>query len=1460
MRRFFRILMRALAVLFTLCILLWVLIQLPPVQTAIIKQVTQRLSERTGHEVSIGRVDIRFPLEIMLDDLSVKEPNGALLLAADGLFLRAVDFDLNLNTLQIYTHRIEVSEPVFNLIIKEGDEVSNLTRFLDQFASSERSDEQDVTIETSEVVIRKGVFRYHDYNKEQLLDAVDFNHLYLKKVDAHIKAFDFTDGDIDARIEVLRFEDVISGFDLKHLRGNFAMRSDTLQLSDYTLRTPRTHLKGNLSFSFDEWSDFSAFNTNVNMRGNFDDAAIDLYDIAFFAPDLRGLDRVIQLSGNFRGPVANLKLRRLDVQIDKNTHLRGRLDLVGLPDIRTTFIDLSIDHLTTVKAELDQLPIPPFSQKATLSTPKNINKLGKVDFRGKFTGFLNDFVAFGTLNTAIGSIRTDIKLQESGETYVYSGELKTNRFDLGKFYASQELGQLTSTLRISGKGLTRDEMDASVQGRIQSITLLGYKYRDIRANGRFRQNFFNGGLNIADQNIQLDFNGLIDFTEKKPRLDFVTSITHFDPIALNLVNLNSYTSLSGDFRIQAKGLTFNDINGQIIGDSVRFCTISDEYSIDHLELFMTQDELTGKQFTLLSDVATGRLEGKFDFTGLASGVRQIVADVVPQIEPPEDHTRGREDFYLEIMIHNFELISQVFIPDLEIDSGSRFSLLMDDQSGEFKTTFTTNRIAYENMVIDTLVVDMSHPDESLYLTFIADRANFGNGLVFPQLVVDAYTEVDTVYTNLLWGTEGGLLKGDVAFKTLVRGNKNITSEFRRIDVDFKNDRWSLVKPSTLAIDSSAFAISEFFLAKGSEYIRIDGVISERSEDRLTLDLQGIELSMFNGFLEESGIEQDGLLTGSIQLRDVYQELLISSDLIVMDYTLNGYHVGDICLESSWDPNFRRLMLAGDLERDEAKQIAFSGFYTPDDDDNPLKLTVLMTGLPMELANAFLDDETVEVRGRLNGRVEVTGTPADPLVNGEVRLSNASAHIYYLNTTFSFSDRVLITPDLIYFAFPIRDQDENVAQLAGGLVHDKFNDWNFDVFLDMSASPFLLLNTNQDLNNLYFGKAYATGFASISGTADDITINVNARSERNTTIALPLGGADDVAFDEFISFVDHSRDEIEEQPIDLTGIQMNFELEVTPEAQFRIIFDEVVGDEIRGRGRGNIRMEINNLSDFNMFGNMSIEQGRYLFTLKNLINKEFEVSPGGTITWFGDPIAADIDIQALYRVNTSLFDLFPEESEQYKQRVPVNLLMNLYGKLMSPEIRFEINLPNSDELTRARLASVINNEQEINRQAFSLLVLRRFISPPDVARSNTSIGLAENSTELITSQLSNWLSQISDDFDIGVNYSPGDQISNEEIAVALSTQLFNDRLLVSGSFGVQQAQSTAVAADNPNNLIGDIRIEYKIHPQGKFRLIVYNQSNEFDLVRSRQNSYTQGMGVLYQQEFNDIYELFGLARP
>ncbi len=1438
-----------------LIILLWVLIQLPPVQTWIVQKVGTALEKETGYEFEIGNVDIRFPTELVFKDVLVLDLNKDTLLNTKELSLRGVSNGFTEGN--ISARKVELIKPHVHLTILEGDSTSNLTPLLNYFSTSESDSSASTQVHFNHISIRNGHFAFHDENQQRIEQLIDFNHLDLSNITVDINDFSAEGQQLDAVINSIRFKED-KGFQLTELNGHFSLREDSLQLQQFNLNTVQSELKGNLLFTGKQWSAYSNFNEEVYMKANFEASKLDFVDLSYFSRELIGLERVVEFEGRARGTVSNLKARDLYVKVDEHTWLRGNIDMTGLPDFQQTFIDATITEMNAVKKELDNIPLPPFDVPKTLQTPENFKQLGNIGFNGKFTGFVTDFVAFGTIKTSIGNIESDIELIEKGESFEYHGDLKTIKFDLGKFYSSKELGKITSSFVIDGKGLTRDDLDASVNGTIQSLSVKGYEYKRIKTSGNFKQNFFEGKLGIIDPNVQLTFDGIIDFTESVPYLDFTTQITHFNPRALNLVDISDYTSLSGDFRIQSRGLKLDNINGSLVGEDVLICTANSEYPLENLELDLSQNAV-GKTFKLTSDLASGELKGKFNVDGLRAGIEAIIADAIPHISNESSKKEHLpEDFELNLQIHNFELFSQLFIPELDLASGSRLILNMNDETREFEGTFTTDRIAYKEFVLDTLTVDISRPDESLYLTILTDRFSVGEKSQFNSVSLDMRNENDTIYSNLTWGETQDLLRGDLLVQSEIISNNTILTQLNGASIWFDQDEWQLQDTTEIDVIGDRIEIDMLNLAHEEQYIRLFGIISDNPDDLMSAVLQDVEIAFLNPVLANAGISQRGLATGNLNVRDLYGKTIISSDLNIIDYHLNDYLIGDIGAESDWDQKKRRLKIDGGITRDKLATINFEGFYNPDETDSPLDLVAELNSMPLAFLNGLITEGISNIDGAITGDIEITGQLAAPQLEGNAQFENASVKVDYLNTTYYLNEKAGIYPDMFTLDYiRINDEEDNSAYAVGTIIHDNFTNWNFDVYLDMEEQPFMCLNTNEDQNSLYYGKAFATGYVNIFGADSDLMIDVNVKTEKGTNISMPLGGSEEVAFEDFITFVDKDETEVEEQPVDLSGINMNLELDITPDASFKIIFDEVVGDEMSGRGKGHINMVINNLSSFNMYGDIFVQEGGYLFTLKNLINKEFEVEPGGKISWFGDPLAADIDLKAIYRLNTSLYDLMADESDQYKQRVPVNLIMNLDGKLLNPSIDFDIVLPSSDELTKTRVASAINTEQETNKQAFALLVLRRFVSPPDIAKTNSSIGLAENSTELISAQLSNWLSQISDDFDIGVNYSPGDEISNEELAVALSTQLFNERLLLSGSFGVTHAQN-ANTGDNPNSLIGDIRIEYKITDDGKIRLIVYNESNEYDLANTQQSRYTQGFGIVYQQEFDTLYELFHLS--
>jgi hypothetical protein len=1435
-------------------ILLWVLIQLPPVQTWLVARIGNVLEKETGYQFNIEKVDVRFPTELVLKDVSILDLNNDTILNSKELSLRGLNGGFSAGHLG--ARKIQLIQPHFHLNILKGDSTSNLTPLLDYFGSSQSDSSTSTQVQLDEISIRNGHFSFHDYNKEAINNLIDFNHIDLSEINVDVNDFYAAGPELDAVVNSIRFKEQ-KGFTLTKLSGAFSLRQDSLQLQQFNLNTVQSKLAGNLLFKGNQWNAFNNFNEEVYMKANFESSKLDFADLAYFSSDLIGLERVVEFEGKVRGTVSNIKARNLFVKLDENTWLRGNINMTGLPNFRETFIDASITELNAIKSELDIIPLPPFNGNKTIKTPPNFKQLGDIGFTGKFTGFLNDFVAFGTIKTNLGSIESDIELIERKNTFEYRGDLKTIQFDLGKFYSEKNFGKVTSTFVIDGKGLTRDDLDASINGTIESLSVKGYEYKRIQTSGDFKQNFFQGKLGIIDPNVQLTFDGIIDFTESVPFLDFITQITHFNPSALNLVEISDYTSISGDFRIKSRGLKLENINGSLEGEDILICTATSEYPLEHLELNLAQNA-EGKSFQLTSDLASGQLKGKFNLSGLQAGIEDILADAIPHISKKDTkQAHLPEDFELALQVHNFELFSQLFIPELELAAGSRLLLNMNDQKREFEGTFTTDRIAYKEFVMDTLTIDISRPDESLYLTILTDRFYIGEKSQFNSVSLDMRNENDTIYSNFAWGESEDLLRGDLMVQSEIISNNTIYTKLNGASIWFDQNEWTLQDTAQINVIENRIDIDLLNLAYENQFIRLLGTLSDNPYDQMSVQLKDVDIAFLDPVLANAGITQRGLVNGNLNIRDAYGKAIISSDLAIDAYFLNEYLIGDINVDSDWDQVKRRLKINGNIKREQLETIGFEGFYNPDNEESPLGLTAELNSLPLVFLNGLISEGISNIDGAITGKIEITGPLGAPKLQGGAEFENASLKVDYLNTTYYLNEKVGIYSDMFTLDYiRINDEEDNSAFAVGTIIHDNFADWNFDVYLDMEEQPFMCLNTDENQNTLYYGKAFATGYVNIFGADSDLMIDVNVKTQKGTVISMPLGGSEEIAFEDFITFIDKDEAETEALPVDLSGINMNLELDITPDARFNIIFDDLVGDEMHGRGKGHINMVINNLSSFKMYGDIFVQEGGYLFTLKNLINKEFEVEPGGKISWFGDPLAADIDLKAIYRLNTSLYDLMPEESDEYKQRVPVNLVMNLDGKLLNPSIDFDILLPSSDELTKSRVTSAINTEQETNKQAFALLVLRRFLSPPDIAKTNSSIGLAENSTELISAQLSNWLSQISDDFDIGVNYSPGDEISNEELAVALSTQLFNERLLISGSFGVTHAQN-ADTGDNPNSLIGDIRIEYKITDDGKIRLIVYNESNEYDLANTQQARYTQGFGIVYQQEFDTLYELFHL---
>ena len=326
-----------------------------------------------------------------------------------------------------------------------------------------------------------------------------------------------------------------------------------------------------------------------------------------------------------------------------------------------------------------------------------------------------------------------------------------------------------------------------------------------------------------------------------------------------------------------------------------------------------------------------------------------------------------------------------------------------------------------------------------------------------------------------------------------------------------------------------------------------------------------------------------------------------------------------------------------------------------------------------------------------------------------------------------------------------------------------------------------------------------------------------------------------------------RNDEEEQA---TVYRMNLQVAANPDGEMILVMDPIGGDRMRARGNGNLRIEYESANDeMKMFGSYALTQGSYNFTLQDIIIKDFTIKPGSSIAFHGDPLAATLDIQAVYSVNANLSDLdesFLQDKDLNRTNVPVHALLKVSGDMQQPDISFDLEFPTLTQDTYRKVRSIVSTEDMMNRQIIYLLALNRFYTPDYMGATTKGNELVSVASSTISSQLSSMLGQLSDNWSIAPNFrSDKGDFSDMEVDLALSSYLLNNRLLFNGNFGYRDK------ALNNNSFIGDFDIEYLLNKSGNIRLKAYNRYND-------QNYYvksaltTQGVGIMFKRDFDNIF--------
>ena len=1442
-------------------------------QTWAAKKATNYLSKELGTKVDIQRLKISFISNVTLQGIFVSDKHNDTLVYGKDITVDLSGFNFEKHQLSI--DEVKLTDVKVKLLKYKNEDDWNFQYLADYFASTD-SLPNDTTpspwkIKYGALKLNNVDFTYHLLrDTDKVVHNMNYNHIHVYNAFGTLTEIGFNGDTIKAQITNLNAKEHC-GIELKNLTTKAYVSSTELRCDSIYLKTANSLVKGRLSFKYDHWEDYLDFINKVYIKGNLKDSTyVNFKDIAYFAEELNGFKEVLVVKGKVRGFVNDLSGTDMMVSYRTHTQFIGDMSITGLPDIDKSFIHFDAEKLSTSKTDLEKFPIPPFNNPTYLDLPAEVSRLGVVSYKGKFDGFLNDFATYGTFKTDVGNIKTDLRLNTNNKSKIieYSGLITTTHFNLSKLFPSvKSVGAMSLSTKIKGRGVTQKELDATFDGVIQSISYNNYQYDNIKIDGAFKKQIFTGNVVSKDTNANFDFNGSIDFNNKVPKMDFISTINNFDldKTHFSIPQLNG--RVSSQILINLNGNSIDNLTGLVNFDNTIYENSEKTYKLSSFNLELDQSTAT-KNIKLSSSIANLELNGKYNLSTLPNAFKQYLNEYFPTFIKTNTRYIFSDKAYLTVKIKNFSIVNELFIKDLMISPNTIVQCDFDASINYLNLQTNSDLISYSGVKFKNNKISVNSLTRGVSLNYNARAIHLSDSFAFrnPSLVFianDKTSKFDLNWDNLLSPKNAGIVSGIVQFD-----DSKATLLFDKIHYTVEDSVWQIVKANPITIDT-AFSITfkPLTFYNHNQLITFDGKLSKNVNDKFDVFIQNFRLSQLNPFLKDAKTTIDGSLTGNTSIYGLFGKSLISSDISFQDLRLNKKLIGYGEIKTDYNPEKEFVQIKGfsafakDFDGNLMKNIEFDGFYFPKKKDENIDISFRAQPLDLSLLQPFLQDILTFKVGYLNGNGTVTGTIDNPQINAKLKFIKCVMVVDFLNVQYTVNGSVDIMPKQINFEnLEIRDKMGNSGSVYGNIFHNNFKDMRID--FDINTNKLMVLNTTAANNPSYYGTAYASGNAGIYGFLDDIKMELNLKTNGGTYFYIPLGGPAEIGNNDFIRFI--TKDTVKTVVKNSkSNFSLDFNLEATRDAEVQLIFDEKSGDVIKARGDGNLNMKINSKGKFDMLGDYVLSSGDYLFTLENFVTKKFEIEKGSSIKWNGNVYKANIDIVANYKQRASIKPLFPNDTvNNYNKRFPVDCKLYMKDKLTSPDITFGIDLPTIDETTRSAIKSILSDDNELKRQVFSLLLLRSFITPLSVSGGGgISAGGAAAATgsEMLSNKMSNWLNGVTKDIDIGVNYRPGGALSSDELDLALSKQLFNNRLVIDGNFGVANNNSatknTTSKSNNSSNLIGDVTIEYKLSESGKYRVKGFNRSNDNTDAAISGGPFTQGVGIFYREEYETLSELY-----
>jgi len=1457
------------------------LIRTSPVQTFIAQKATDYLAEKLEVEVSIDQIAVIFPNEIALHGVFMADENKDTLFACNSLYVDVSKYNFKTTTFKVGT--VELDGGYTRLQFDENGR-SNFS-FIGEKFGKDTTQQNDVkfNIFADEVILTETTFLYDDDRKEPTSFGVDYFHIRGDHINAVIEDIEVSKYDYKAFIRSFSVVEK-SGFNLYALKAHAKVSHHGISLTELSIKSPGTIIYApRFNMVTKEFTDFKNFVEKVKFDAQLNKSKIALSEVAYFAPALEGMIDTIHLSTVVTKEIPKLRLSSFNLRYKNKTQIKATINLPDFRNLKSAFLQEKIKYAYIDLEELQSLKMPKTYKGDYIALDENTNRLAYFVAEGiNLDGFSSQFVlAADRISTHLGSVRMNNGLmftrnEDDGsfdfqQSTASNYDLKIEQFNLGQFIGNQQLGIVDGFLFVSGKAFSSSNLEfSSIEGQIHRFDFMNYPYSNISiSDARMMNNSFEGIIEVDDPNVCLHYNGIVDFKHEL-HFDFTAEIDNAQLDKLHLSPTpNTETVLSSIINVDMVGTGINSFRGNADLSNVFLSEKEEEKEkvlrIPSVDFSISRSELEDV-FSLNSDVVDAELRGKIDFNQLPDDFQYQVDKILPALttKEKEQHVEHNNDnFHFQLVVKNVDDVLDIFIPALKIAHQTEIVADYSEKKMDYSVELKSDLISYNDLLFKGVDLTQVMGEDSLHGFVRLNQFEINDSTKFSNIFYTDRAMMNDISSQLEWGGDS-LRLSQLIWNTEIHSWSSMDILIHPSVFSLKKYEWGLEEECDVAFRGDTISIDQFELLRGKQSISLSGKMSKSEEDKLVFDVKNIDLSEVSSLLQIA--ELSGETNASGEISTPFDDLQFLGNASIQDLYVLEELVGDITVDSKWVKEKQSIELNGNLRYRETETLQFVGDYYTKRDKNNLDFFLNFDNTDIHFTNAFMNPQVVSnIKGHLKGKIKVTGSPNEPELNGVINLKKGSAKVEMLGTSFALDGSIEIDKSGFYInSVPLFDEEGNAGSVVGAVLHDNFTNFNFDLQIDveddainrdpvkpwipLKLEKFLVLNTKPALDAVYYGKAYATGTVNLFGYTDNLEITVNLKTRKNTTISIPMYGVSEIEEESFIVFVGNENDSIsgkDESKIDFTGVDLDLNFEVTPDATVKIVFDENIEDEIIANGEGDINIRLNSLGDITMDGLYTVKSGVYDFTL-GPIKKKFYIEEGGSIGWSGDPYNAILDLKTFYRVNANVATLTNNQLGQGSgSRQSVLCYLELSESLIKPKIDFDIQVPNADDISQSLITRIKSDPDELNRQFFSLLLWRRFQPLTGTSSTDGSAAL-----ELVANQINSLLSKMSNDYTLNVDLTKDQLTGDNSYEFGLKKGFLDDKLILSGSFGVENQKVDKDA--NKNYLIGDVRLEYVINEQGTFRVNVFNESNDRTVISTqKQGAFTQGVGLSYKESFNTI---------